>query len=1232
MKDTLKLVLLLLLFGALPAAQLSGQSCFGLKLASYTAEPGETVCVDVSVAGFTDILGYQFSIQWNSAELQFLSTGNYNLPGLASANFGSPAVGTLTTTWIHPNVQSVTLPDGVVIYSVCFQVLAPLNTSANIRFSNTPTFFEFFSIPLLNIDEYVLIGSNIFVSTGNDAPLSIESACVQAANCLDQGAFEATLGGGDGPPYSWSWNGGGSNTTTTTTINDTRGPGLHYLTVSDGSGKTVGAVVSTGSSPLNLLDYTLTPIICNGPPGSISIESVGGASGNLSYLWSTGATSSSITVTTQGTYAVTISDALGCTLEESFYVPGGNNAFTVTETISSPFCDADGTGAINLNVTPAGDYTFEWSNNSNAQNLTGIPSGTYSVTVTNTQTNCEVVEVYNVAAIGLVIMYGINGCDSPNDTVTLHAIPFIGTHPFTHLWSNGATTPSIGVPNVNGSVYTVTVTDANGCSEISAQTVTCLSGQATLSLTGATVSPGESFCLDVALSNTIPVGTLALELNWNANILQFDSMTNLQMPSPQLATWSINEPGVLDFLWSDGSTPYPAQTQPAPLMQACFTALQAGSTAVTFSADPSETYLLEATLSQNLALFTTGNTVTVSGNSQRAVGLRGTEVQATQSDLVCVEVKATNFEEVTSLSYDMTWDTDQLEFNSIPNLLPASGLSLSDFDLATDGLIRLDWEAASGESMTLANDTTIYEVCFNAIGEPGSYPVQWSNLLAQNANALDLAIQSIAGKVVIAPSGDPAHVELSLAPGAVIEAGEHACIPVEVVQFDGIYAMQLSIGWNPTLIRLDSLQTADLPAVSLSANFGYFPAQGKLSFSWIDPALTTGVTLDPGDALFNVCFTAIGPSGISTLTFEDEPTLIEVINNDNESIPLLGQGGFVIVPDQNVWPGDTDNNGHVNHFDLLPVGIGFGAAGPPRANATIDWIGQPADDWTQYTPSSAINYKHIDTDGNGVIAYADTLAISQNWGLSVNPFLPDAPVFEPRVLGVPLYVLADTLAPSEVAALDIVLGTDDLPAENVYGIAFSITYNPELIVPGSVSASFLNSWLGEQNNDLISLFRVSPTEDRIDIAITRTDGLNNSGNGAIGKLHITIEDVIFRNTVFRRAEFGIENVRLINRDELEIPVAPEYSTSWVSVSTSTDNPELANSIHLYPTPASNTLFVKAEGLNLLGIQVLDQVGRVVANFDEPDNGMDISQLPAGIYVAKVATDRGVAHKQVVVVR
>lgn len=1237
MKDTLKLVLLLLLFGALPAAHLQGQSCFGLKLSSYTAEPGDTVCIDVSVTGFVDMLGMQHTTNYNSAELRFLSIRNLNLPGISNANFGTPPeLGKITMAWNDPNLQGVDRADGTVIYSFCFKVLAAEGTSSNLSFSNSPTAIEFLEFTAPNvyseIENYALIGGSVLVSPGAELPLTITSACAQSnGSCLDGGDLEATVSGGT-PPYNWQWT--GLNFTSTNEFEITDVPiGPYELVVTDANSRTARAKFLAGAAGLEITDYSLTPVTCNAP-GSITINAVSGATGNLSYQWNTGQQTPSISVAFPTTRRVTITDEAGCSIEANFIVPGAAT-FNVTESISHPSCDNLSNGAINLSIMPFfGNYTFAWSNNATSQNISNLAAGNYSVTITNTQSGCQVVENYQLISSGLGIVLSLTGCDLPNDTVSIFANPTLGNGPYTYTWSNGATTTSVEVPSVQGIVYSVTIADASGCSDSASQTINCVNGQATLSLTGATVNPGESVCLDVAISNTIPVGAMALELNWDANILQFDSITNLQMPNPQVAGWNNNAPGVLDFLWADNSIPYPAQASPALLMEVCFTALQAGSTAVVFSADPSETYLLEASIFQQLALFTTGNTVTVSGNSQQAIGIRGAEILAEPMDEVCIPVKATNFEDLMHFSSEMSWDATQLEFTSIASFNPgASGLNGADFNLdqADQGLLRLDWAADPGESTSLPNDATIYEVCFNVIGGPGSYPISWSNLAAQNANAIELAVAAIDGKVVVVPSANDNYVELSLAPGAVLNAGQDTCIAVKAIQFDAIFAMQFSINWDPALIRLNSVLTADLPAVSPSASFGYFPSEGNLTFSWLDPTLTTGATLVEGESLFNLCFSALGPAGISTLTFENAPTAIEIVD-ENGVIPFLGQGGFIIVPDQNVWPGDTDNNGHVNHFDLLPIGIGFGAAGPQRQNATIDWVGQYAEDWSQYTPSSAINYKHIDTNGDGVIAADDTLAVSQNWGLSVNPFLPDAPVFEPRVLGVPLYVVADTLAPSEVAALDIVLGTNDLPAENVYGIAFSITYNPELIVPGSVSASFLNSWLGQQNSDLISLFRVSPTQDRIDIAISRTDGLNNSGNGAIGKLHITIEDVIFRNNAFRRAEFNIENVRLIDRDELEIPVAPELTTSWVSVSTGTENPALAENIRIYPTPASEDLFLTATGIQVHSVQVLDQYGRSVANFDQPNNRMNIRQLPAGLYVARVTTDQGVAYKPVVVVR
>jgi len=1220
MKGTLKLVLILLFFGALPTVQLLGQSCFGLKLSSHTAEPGDTVCVEVSVTGFSNILGFQYSIQWNTANLQFLAPMNYNLPGLNLSSFGTPNPGTITSTWNDPSLQSVTLPDGSAIFFLCFRVVAPLNTAANIWFANTPTALEFLTNTLEEINEFVLIGSNIYVSQGNETPLSIESACVEAANCQIQAAFEATLDGGEGPPYFWSWNGAGTNTTTTTTINDALSQGLHHLTVTDGIGNSVRALVSTGSSSLDILDYTIQPVVCS-EPGSISIEAVGGSTGSISYEWSTGATTSMITVTDPGNYQVTITDGVGCELHEDFFVPQ-TGSFFIDPDIYRPHCDGVATGRIELEIIPeSGEYAFEWSTGATTMNLNDITAGTYSVTVTEIPAGCSTVRTFEVIATGLDIWLETNGCDTISDIVEIVAIPTNGNSPFTYLWSTGATTPSVSVPYVWGDVYSVTVTDEDGCSETVSRTLYCISGQATLNLAGAVLEVGESACVDLSVSNTRPSGYVEIRLYWDENILQFDSLTNLQMPATYQAAWA-STPGYLDFSWINYQGPHmPVQTEPSLLMEVCFTALQPGSTPVVFG---SGSRVKGETSAHPLLLFTTGSTMTVTGNSQRAIGVRAEHVVAGSNASACMEITVANFDNITGLEYDMTWDATKLRFDSITAVeLPGlDATDFADFNQSLNGALRLEWQASSGENVSLPNGASIYEVCFTSIGT-FPQPVVFSNGSAQNSNNLSPIVKTINGLVT---GGNYAELEINHA--TVLNAGQDTCIVVRAENFPNILGFQFSMNWDSEILFLEGVTSMNLPGLS-PGSFGLFPSQGRLSVSWSDPDVQ-GITLAPGTPLFSVCFTSTGVTGISPIIFSNNNTPIEFLDGNLEGIAFLGQGGFVIVPDQNVWPGDTDNNGHVNHFDLLPVGIGFGGAGLQRANATIDWIGQPAEDWTQYTPVSAINYKHIDTDGNGVIAYADTIAISQNWGLSVNPFLPDPPVFEPRELGVPLYVIADTLAPGEVTALDIVLGTNELPAENVYGIAFSITYNPELIVPGSVSASFLNSWLGEQSSDLIGIFRVSPTQDRIDIAITRTDGLNNSGNGAIGKLHITIEDVIFRNT-FRRAEFGIENVRLIDRDELEIPVAPELSTSWVSVSTGTGNPELAQHIRLYPAPASDDLFVVGEGVQVQALQLLDQYGRIVANFDQPDQRMNISQLASGVYMAKITTDRGVAYKPVMVV-
>ncbi|MCX6191129.1 MAG: gliding motility-associated C-terminal domain-containing protein, partial [Flavobacteriia bacterium] len=126
-------------------------------------------------------------------------------------------------------------------------------------------------------------------------------------------------------------------------------------------------------------------------------------------------------------------------------------------------CFGNSTGAIN--ATPSGGsapYTYSWSNGSTTQNLTAIPSGSYTVTVTDANgctATATVVITQPAAALSAtttqVNILCLNGVGSVNLTVSG------GTLGYTYLWSNQVTTEDLA--NLQAAVYTVVVTDANGC-------------------------------------------------------------------------------------------------------------------------------------------------------------------------------------------------------------------------------------------------------------------------------------------------------------------------------------------------------------------------------------------------------------------------------------------------------------------------------------------------------------------------------------------------------------------------------------------------------------------------------------------------------------------------------------------------------------------------------------------------------------------------------------------------
>ncbi|MCC7223750.1 MAG: DUF11 domain-containing protein, partial [Chitinophagales bacterium] len=293
------------------------------------------------------------------------------------------------------------------------------------------------------------------------------------------GTATATASGNTGAvTYLWS------NGATTASISSLA-VGTYSVTITETP--TCTAVASyTVTEPSAALDATCskTDVTTNGgADGTASVSASGGTS-PYTYLWNTGATTASISGLTAGTYSVTVTDANGCTDECTTTVqePGCN--LTASASGTNVLCTggADGTASATASGN-LGAVTYLWSNGATTQNVNSLAAGTYSVTITETPT-CTAVASYTVTEPSAALDATCSKTDvttngGADGTASVSASG--GTSPYTYLWNTGATTASIS--GLTAGTYSVTVTDANGCSDACTTVINAPNAPPNLSLT-----------------------------------------------------------------------------------------------------------------------------------------------------------------------------------------------------------------------------------------------------------------------------------------------------------------------------------------------------------------------------------------------------------------------------------------------------------------------------------------------------------------------------------------------------------------------------------------------------------------------------------------------------------------------------------------------------------------------------------------------------------------------------
>jgi len=273
------------------------------------------------------------------------------------------------------------------------------------------------------------------------------------------GIADLTVVVGGTPPYSFLWSTG-------ETTQDVSGlcAGLYFVTVSDINGCQTNSFVNISEPAALSPTFSVDDVDCfGGSDGSIDLLVTGGIT-PYGYVWSNGATTEDISGLTIGTYVVTVTDSNGCTVVDSAIV---NEPPLLTASISGTdvSCNAGSDGAADL--TPAGGtppYTYAWSGGETTQDISGLVAGTYVVTVTDDHACTATASVtINEPPVLTASIAGTNvSCNGGSDGMADLTVGG-GTSPYSYIWNTTETTEDIS--GLTAGTYTVTVTDANGCTE-----------------------------------------------------------------------------------------------------------------------------------------------------------------------------------------------------------------------------------------------------------------------------------------------------------------------------------------------------------------------------------------------------------------------------------------------------------------------------------------------------------------------------------------------------------------------------------------------------------------------------------------------------------------------------------------------------------------------------------------------------------------------------------------------
>ncbi len=429
-----------------------------------------------------------------------------------------------------------------------------------------------------------------------------------------------------------------------------------------------------------------------------------------------------------------------------------------------------------------------------------------------------------------------------------------------------------------------------------------------------TGNPGDQFTVNIEVKDFDNILSMQYSMGWDANVIEFippvGNITNA-LAGFTPANFGTNNAGngILTLSWLDPNVAGVSIPDGTVLYSLTFEILTSAGTDIAFTSTPTIIEIIDGN----------GNEVNFVGEDAMVNGGGGgggssgdlmviaSEETAAAGSNTCVDVSVQNFDNILSMQYSMHFDPAIIEFTGVQGLnLPGLVASNIGTNNAGNGDLTLSWLDPNVSGVTVPNNTVIYQVCFDVIGSSGQTSSFTFDGIPTAIEVIDGNSDPVNfipdnGSVTVSGGNPPPPPPVAgfaiLASDTTVESGQNFCMQFSVQDFTDILSMQYSMVYDSTKLEFTGLQNLNLPGL-VTSSFNTSNA-GAITMSWLDPNVT-GITLDDGEVIYEICFDAIGSNNCNNstqLTFSDTPTPIEVIDKDGNEVDFNSSPGVVSICD-----------------------------------------------------------------------------------------------------------------------------------------------------------------------------------------------------------------------------------------------------------------------------------------------------------------------------------------------